>query len=54
MNDQSHELKTDASIGYLNILIKGINFLFVQPEPWPPNFFMEISQVPLDTTQNTF
>ena len=32
----------------------GINFLFVQPEPWPPNFFMEISQGPLDISQNTF
>ena len=25
-----------------------------QPDLWPPNFFMEISQVPLDIIQNTF
>ena len=37
-----------------HIHILGINFLFVQPEPWPPNFFMEISQGPVDISQNTF
>ena len=33
--------------------IGGINFLVVQPDLWPPNIFMKISQGPLDISQNT-
>ena len=31
----------------------GINFLVVQPDLWPLNFFMKISQGSLDISQNT-
>ena len=34
MNDQSHELKTDASIGYLNILIKFV-CIWLEYDPIP-------------------
>ena len=32
----------------------GNNFIFVQPNIGPPNFFMGMSQGPLDISQNTF
>ena len=32
----------------------GNNFIFVQPDLGPPNFFMGMSQEPLDISQNTF
>ena len=34
--------------------IMGNNFIFVQPNLGPPNFFMGMSQGPLDISQNTF
>ena len=32
----------------------GNNFIFVQPNLGPPNFFMGMSLGPLDMSQNTF
>ena len=32
----------------------GNNLVHRQPDIWPPNFFMEIRQGPLDMSQNTF
>ena len=38
----------------LYYLSKGTNLVHGQPDIWPPNFFMEISQGPLDMSKNTF
>ena len=35
-------------------MLGGYNFIFVQPNLGPPNFFMGMSQGPLDISQNTF
>ena len=37
-----------------NLFYQGNNFIFVQPNLGPPNFFMGMSQGPLDISQNTF
>ena len=49
-----HHQEAEGGAPVRTLAIQGNNFIFVQPNLGPPNFFMEIPQGPLDMSQNTF
>ena len=48
------QLKQLQRLKMFGRFVQGNNFIFVQPDLGPPNFFMGMSQEPSDISQNTF
>ena len=52
--DKIIEFQIFFTFSKLYLKVKGTNLIVGQPDIWPPNFFMEIPQGPLDMSKKMF